>query len=206
MYHQSRDPWNFAQSEYERGRYRATLDALLRPSYRRAFEPGCSIGELTALMALRCDRVVATDVAPSAVAVAKERCRGLRNVDVYQADLANGLPNGPFDLIVMSEVGYYFEPRVLAAIATATAAQLEPGGEFVAVHWLGHSDDHVLGGEALKVRHLTEQACTDVLNRFGRATGPQLLAYDAQIARQHMALTLYIRQCHAERDLETIAD
>ena len=59
---------------------------------------------------------------------------------------------------------------------------------------------------ALKVRHLTEQACTDVLNRFGRATGPQLLAYDAQIARQHMALTLYIRQCHAERDLETISD
>jgi alkylation response protein AidB-like acyl-CoA dehydrogenase len=59
---------------------------------------------------------------------------------------------------------------------------------------------------ALKVRHLTEQACTDVLNRFGRATGPQLLACDAQIARQHMALTLYIRQCHAERDLETIAD
>jgi alkylation response protein AidB-like acyl-CoA dehydrogenase len=59
---------------------------------------------------------------------------------------------------------------------------------------------------ALKVRHLTEQACTDVLNRFGRATGPQLLAYDAQVARQHMALTLYIRQSHAERDLETIAD
>jgi alkylation response protein AidB-like acyl-CoA dehydrogenase len=59
---------------------------------------------------------------------------------------------------------------------------------------------------ALKVRHLTEQACTDVLTRFGRATGPQLLAHDAQIARQHMALTLYIRQCHAERDLETIPD
>jgi hypothetical protein len=59
---------------------------------------------------------------------------------------------------------------------------------------------------ALKVRHLIEQASMEVLNRFGRATGPQLLAYDAQIARQHMALTLYIRQCHAERDLETIAN
>jgi alkylation response protein AidB-like acyl-CoA dehydrogenase len=57
---------------------------------------------------------------------------------------------------------------------------------------------------ALKVRHLIERHCTDVLDRFGRATGPQLLAYDRQIARQHMALTLYIRQCHAERDLETI--
>jgi SAM-dependent methyltransferase len=149
MYRQSRDPWNFSRSEYERGRYRATLDAMLRRSNRRAFEPGCSIGELTAQIARRCDRVVATDVAPSAVALAYERCRGLGNVDVYQADLANGPPKGPFDLVVMSEVGYYFEPRMLVAIAIATAVQLEAGGEFVAVHWLGHSDDHVLGGDAV---------------------------------------------------------
>jgi alkylation response protein AidB-like acyl-CoA dehydrogenase len=56
----------------------------------------------------------------------------------------------------------------------------------------------------LKVRHLIERACTDVLDRFGRATGPQLLAFDAGVIRQHAALALYIRQCHAERDLETI--
>jgi alkylation response protein AidB-like acyl-CoA dehydrogenase len=57
---------------------------------------------------------------------------------------------------------------------------------------------------ALMVRHLIERGCTEILDRFGRATGPQLLAYDAAVARQHMALTVYIRQCHAERDLETI--
>lgn len=57
---------------------------------------------------------------------------------------------------------------------------------------------------ALKVRHLIERWCVEILDRFGRATGPQLLAFDQQTARQHMALTLYIRQCHAERDLETI--
>lgn len=57
---------------------------------------------------------------------------------------------------------------------------------------------------ALKVRHLIERACTEVLDRFGRATGPQLLAHDAHVARQHAALALYIRQCHGERDLETI--
>lgn len=56
----------------------------------------------------------------------------------------------------------------------------------------------------LKLRHLVERACSEVLDRFGRATGPQLLAHDAQVVRQHAALTLYIRQCHAERDLETI--
>ncbi len=57
---------------------------------------------------------------------------------------------------------------------------------------------------ALKVRHLIERWCTDVLDRFGRATGPQLLAYDAHIAAQHMALSVYLRQCHGEKDLETI--
>jgi alkylation response protein AidB-like acyl-CoA dehydrogenase len=57
---------------------------------------------------------------------------------------------------------------------------------------------------ALKVRHLIERACTEVLDRFGRATGPQLLAHDEKVARQYAALALYIRQCHAERDLETI--
>ncbi|GAC1305527.1 MAG: acyl-CoA dehydrogenase family protein [Steroidobacteraceae bacterium] len=58
---------------------------------------------------------------------------------------------------------------------------------------------------ALKVRHLIERACTETLDRFGRATGPHLLAYDVHVVRQHLALTLYIRQCHGERDLEGIA-
>jgi alkylation response protein AidB-like acyl-CoA dehydrogenase len=56
----------------------------------------------------------------------------------------------------------------------------------------------------LKVRHLIERACADVLDRFARATGPHLLAYDPNIVRQHQALALYIRQCHGERDLAEI--
>jgi hypothetical protein len=66
------------------------------------------------------------------------------------------------------------------------------------------------GGEgrrrALMVRHLIERDCTEVLDRFGRVTGPQLLAFDAQVARQASSLALHIRQCHAERDLETIPE
>ncbi len=56
----------------------------------------------------------------------------------------------------------------------------------------------------LKVRHLVERACADVLDRFARATGPHLLAYDPHVIRQHTGLALYIRQCHGERDLEGI--
>ncbi len=57
---------------------------------------------------------------------------------------------------------------------------------------------------ALMLRHLIERGCADVLDRFGRATGPALLAFDDGVARQYAALVLYLRQCHAERDLAKI--
>ena len=41
LYARTDDPWSFATSDYELGRYRATLD-LIGASYQRAFEPGCS--------------------------------------------------------------------------------------------------------------------------------------------------------------------
>jgi hypothetical protein len=58
---------------------------------------------------------------------------------------------------------------------------------------------------AYYARHLIERSCTEVLDRFGRATGPQLLAFDGAVAQRHGELGLYIRQCHAERDLEKVA-
>jgi hypothetical protein len=57
---------------------------------------------------------------------------------------------------------------------------------------------------ALSLRHLIEQSCTDTLLRFGRAFGPRPLAFDAGIARRCHELMLYIRQSHAEPDLEEL--
>jgi alkylation response protein AidB-like acyl-CoA dehydrogenase len=57
---------------------------------------------------------------------------------------------------------------------------------------------------ALMVRHLIERGCAEVMDRFGRGTGPHLLAGDSQVARQFAALAIYTRQCHGERDLADI--
>ena len=65
---------------------------------------------------------------------------------------------------------------------------------------------HQARARALKVRHLIERWCTQVMDHFGRATGPLLLAQDTETVRHYAALTLYLRQCHAERDLETIPE
>jgi protein-L-isoaspartate O-methyltransferase len=148
-YQASTDPWRFASSTYELNRYRATLDALCQPSYRRGFEPGCSIGVLTAALAGRVEHLIACDIAESAVACAKERCRELSNVQIYHRDAADGPPDGSFDLIVFSELGYYFSADRLKTMTRQMTSRLEPGGEFVAVHWLGHSADHVLHGDVV---------------------------------------------------------
>jgi alkylation response protein AidB-like acyl-CoA dehydrogenase len=57
---------------------------------------------------------------------------------------------------------------------------------------------------ALKVRHLVEQAATDVLRRLVRAYGPYPLAFVEPVALQYQELDLYLRQSHAERDLEAL--
>ncbi len=148
-YRSTPDPWNFATSPYERLRYGETLDGLSKARYRAAFEPGCSVGELTAQLALRCERVLATDIAPTAVNRARMRCSQLSNVVLRCADLSADIPEGPFDLIVFSEIGYYFSPDRLAALARALSRTLDADGEFVAVHWLGHSEDHTLHGDVV---------------------------------------------------------
>lgn len=146
-YQASDDPWEFASSSYELTRYHATLEALKRSSYRRAYEPGCSVGVLTLALSKRCDHLIACDISRSAVQRAQKRCEHCCNVEINQQDAKDGPPPGTFDLIVFSEMGYYLSGLSLKALAQDLAMRLEPGGEFVAVHWLGHSADHLLHGD-----------------------------------------------------------
>ena len=142
------DPFHFASSPYEREKYRATLAALPRPRFRRAFEPGCSIGELSFELAGRCDELVATDVSPTAIRRARQRCAELAHLDFRCEDLrSHRAPRGSYDLIVFSEIGYYLSAAELELQTHKLTDLLAPGGTFLAVHWLGHSADHQLHGD-----------------------------------------------------------
>ena len=54
-----------------------TVASLPLERYRRCYEPGCSVGLLTRLLAARCDEVLATDAIESAVLQAREVVAGL---------------------------------------------------------------------------------------------------------------------------------
>lgn len=146
-YRRADDPWSFASSPYELARYDAIIEALPRDRYRRALEPGCSIGVLTARLAGRCDRVDALDLAPTAVTAARARCAGMPHVTIEVGRWPDDVRRGPYDLVVLSEVGYYQARAGLLRSLAALEQRLETTADLVAVHWLGNSDDHVLHGD-----------------------------------------------------------
>ena len=146
MYESSPDPWSFASSEYERRRYARILDFVPPRCFRNVFEPGCSIGELTALLAPRCGSVTAIDIAETAVAAARQRCQSFDNVEVHRGALLDDLPDGQFDLVVFSEIGYYLTEAQLIGLAPELTSRIEGSGQLVAVHWTGESADHPLSG------------------------------------------------------------
>lgn len=141
------DPWDFRTSSYERNRYQTTVAMLPRARYENALEPGCSIGELTALLAPRCGRLLATDVSATAVERARQRCASFGHVRIECADVRDLALKPAFDLIVLSEIAYYFDERELARLATRWGNALRRGGNLLAVHWLGASPDHILHGD-----------------------------------------------------------
>jgi hypothetical protein len=68
-------------------------------------------------------------------------------VSIQVGSLTEGLPPGSFDLLVLSEIGYYFTPRDWNALLDRLIAPLEPGTTVLASHWLGESDDHLMHGD-----------------------------------------------------------
>ena len=152
MYAANPDPWGFTDRWYEQRKYALTLAALTRPRYRAVFEPGCSIGVLSAQLALRCDRLVAVDLVPSAVEQARTRLRelpaGAAEVEVRPWDATTeAWPDGPFDLVVLSEMVYYLDAGQVTRLMRDTVDHLSEDGEVVLVHWRPRVPEYPLTGD-----------------------------------------------------------
>jgi SAM-dependent methyltransferase len=151
MYAGAPDPWQLSTRWYEQRKYAITLGLLPQRRYRHGFEPGCSIGTLTAQLTQRCDHVTAVDVVEAALRAADARLRaaGCRErVTLIRSSLDAAWPWGPFDLLVLSEVAYYLEAETLADVMRRECPRLQPGANIVAAHWRHPVDDYPLTGDA----------------------------------------------------------
>lgn len=149
VYGANADPWNFASSPYEAAKYAATLAALPRARYERGLEIGCSIGVFTAQLAGRCERLLSLDIVEAALARARERCAGMGNVRFERRAVPAEFPatGEPWDLVLVSEVGYYLTLDDLRQLRTQILAALRPGGDLLLVHWTPLVHDYPITGD-----------------------------------------------------------
>ncbi|MFY2789797.1 SAM-dependent methyltransferase [Rhodococcus sp. MALMAid1271] len=152
VYECEADPFMLNSKWYERRKYAVTMASLPKAQYRRALEPGCSIGVLTEQIAARCEHVVSTDVVRSALDSARSRIGDTAAVEFALWSLSDDWsalpePGMLFDLIVISEVGYYLDTADLTSAMTRAVEHLEVGGTLVAAHWRHDVDDYPLTGD-----------------------------------------------------------
>jgi Nodulation protein S (NodS) len=151
MYRDRTDPWGFESSSYEKRKYGVTVASLPRPRYHSAYEPGCSIGVLTELLAARCDQLLSSDIIPAALQRAQFRLRSQPHVRIQERSIPDRWPPGPFDLVVLSEIAYYFDVTDLGCIMARVMDSTERGAHVVAVHWRGETNYPLTGDRSHRI-------------------------------------------------------
>jgi len=147
LYQKEIDPWNFEQSEYERKKYETTIDYLPRRTYQNALEIGCSIGVLSEMLAGRCDTLLSIDISSTALTAAKKRLKDNPSVTFEQRGIPENFPAGNYDLIVMSEVGYYLSTADLMKAKARILETMQAGANLILVHWTHYVTDYPLTGD-----------------------------------------------------------
>lgn len=154
LYEKNPDPWSFETSDYEQKKYADTISMLPGEHYENALEIGCSIGVLTALLSEKCTKLLAIEPAEKPLEVAKKRLADKPHVHFKQASIPNEYPEGKYDLVLMSEVGYYLSQDELDGAREKIVESLEEGGHLILVHWTHEVDDYPLTGDEVHITFL----------------------------------------------------
>ena len=168
LFRDSDDPWRFKTRWYEARKRALTLACLPAARYAHGFEPGCANGELSAELAQRCDRLLVSDISQRAVELARTRLADVAHATVVQAQLPRDWPDASFDLIVISEMGYFLDAQSLDELADRALASLRPGGTVLACHWRPPIQGCALNGDAVHSR-LALRMGLDVLTEMREA-------------------------------------
>jgi protein-L-isoaspartate O-methyltransferase len=134
-YRADSDPWGYTTSAYESDKYAATLAACGPGPFGQALELGASIGVFSAALATRCLRLITIDAAPTAVEIARQRLDDEPRVQLLTGVIPSAIPNGPFDLVIASEILYYLTAGELAVTIDRLCEQMAPAARLISVHW-----------------------------------------------------------------------
>jgi SAM-dependent methyltransferase len=143
------DPWELENSPYEHAKFDASIAALNDRTYGNGFEVGCAKGVLTTKLAPLCATLLAIDVSETALSAARCRTADQRNVTYERMVFPTDAPADRFDLVVWSEVAYYWDNADLARAADWLITHLAPDGDLLLVHFIGDTDYPQSGDDAV---------------------------------------------------------
>ena len=173
------DPWGFETRWYEERKRAITVASLPRPLYRSALEVGCSTGALTQFLAGRAERILGVDIAEKPLVRARERLDDVPSAAFARMDVPGEWPTEEFDLVVLSEVGYYWSPADLERALAHVDESLTPDGHLLACHWRHPVAEYPSNGDDVHARirrspgltrlasHVEEDFVLEVFGRSG---------------------------------------
>jgi len=157
FYGDTEDPWGFADRWYERRKRSILLASLPREHFAHAFEPGCANGDLTVDLAQRCDVVLATEISAMPRERAASRLAGEPGVTISGNLPPDRWPVDTFDLVILSEIGYYCSRSDLEAMIDAALRSLTHDGVLVLCHWRHPVAEYPLTGDEVHAAFRSRQ-------------------------------------------------
>lgn len=141
MFRGDPDPWGLESRTYEVQKFDRTVMALEGRRYSQGFEVGCAGGTLSRRLAPSCAALLAIDVSETALDRARLKCADQPQVRFEQMMFPQATPGlAAFDLIVLSEVAYYWDGKDLDLAGRWIGHSLSSGGDLLLVHWTGDTD------------------------------------------------------------------
>ena len=72
-------------------------------------------------------------------------------VRVSRPPILRFFPPGPFDLVILSEIAYYFDLTELERVMARVMESTVPGAHVLGVHWLGQTDYPLTGDRTHRI-------------------------------------------------------
>lgn len=131
------DPWEVAERFYEQRKRALTIASLPRPRFCRTLEIGCSVGALTKDLAAVSDNLLALDTSDTAVRRTNEALIMNDAASARLATVPRDWPHedGPFDLVVLSETGYFLSSNQIDEVIRLIRMSLDDDGVLLLCHW-----------------------------------------------------------------------
>jgi SAM-dependent methyltransferase len=129
----SKDPWNYETNPIERQRFQdqtRLIDTIRNGNvFRSGLEIGCAGGHYTEVLGDLCESLLALDISPLALDLARQRLRWSNRIRFETFDLRVDDIPGTFDLIVIAGVLEYFNRlETFVRVRDKIVNALNPGG------------------------------------------------------------------------------